>query len=114
MSQDGPCRYCGEPTESLAGNPSRWPLVFCWKDEPGVPKFHHVRCVTLKLIEGEDWKARAYEASTLNAKLWRWLENILGAALRYESRHDRDPERPKLWRELKDAISVEPKDEAHT
>lgn len=46
-----PCYYCGEPCNSLLGNPGLWPLAFCHADDPGVVKFHHTHCVTRRLAE---------------------------------------------------------------
>lgn len=51
MSEDGPCYYCMKPTNSLAGNPSQWPLLFCHADDPGKVKPHHVGCVSERLKE---------------------------------------------------------------
>lgn len=53
MMNDGPCYYCGEPTNSLAGNPGMWSLHFTHSDEPGKVKPHHVSCVQARL---EPWK----------------------------------------------------------
>ncbi len=44
-----PCYYCGEPCNSLHGNPSLWPLIFAHKEEPGIAKAHHTKCVTERL-----------------------------------------------------------------
>lgn len=41
------------------------------------------------------------------ARLQERLDRTLTAALRYESRHDLDPERGKLWGELKMALMVD-------
>jgi hypothetical protein len=49
-----PCYYCGEPCNSLAGNPNLWPLAFCHRDEPGKVKWHHTGCVTERLIENQE------------------------------------------------------------
>jgi len=48
--EDGPCFYCGEQTCSVAGNPGRWPLVFCQPDGTGIARFHHTGCVTDRLF----------------------------------------------------------------
>lgn len=45
-------------------------------------------------------------AEQANAELVEKQSRILTAALRYESRHDADPERRKLWQDLKDAICL--------
>lgn len=54
IDHDGPCYYCGEPTDSLAGNPGLWPLRFPHEDEPGKMKWHHAKCVMQKLREGAE------------------------------------------------------------
>lgn len=45
-----PCYYCGEPCDSLTGNPSMWPIPLCHSDEPGRVKRHHSGCVSRRLI----------------------------------------------------------------
>lgn len=45
---DGPCFYCGEQTSQFAGDPGRWPLVFC-RNGTGIAKHHHARCVADRL-----------------------------------------------------------------
>lgn len=50
---DAPCYYCKEPCDSLAGNPGRWPIPLCHRDEPGVVKWHHTGCVAERLIENQ-------------------------------------------------------------
>lgn len=50
---DEPCYYCGKPCDSLAGNPSKWPIPLCHTDAPGVVKWHHTGCVTERLIENQ-------------------------------------------------------------
>ena len=47
--RDGPCFYCGEMTSSLAGNPGKWPLIFCQPDGTGSVKYHHTSCVVTRL-----------------------------------------------------------------
>lgn len=47
------CYYCGEPCDSLAGFPSKWPVALCHSDEPGVVKWHHVGCVSERLTKLE-------------------------------------------------------------
>ena len=51
QGQDEPCFYCGERCDGYAGNPSKWPLMFCQPDETGKPKAHHTGCV-INLLEG--------------------------------------------------------------
>jgi len=48
-----PCYYCGEPCNSLAGNPGKWPVALCHADEPGVVKWHHGGCVSERLVRLE-------------------------------------------------------------
>ena len=45
------CYYCGEECNSLAGNPGRWPIPLTHPDEPGVVKWHHIRCVSERLSD---------------------------------------------------------------
>ena len=47
------CYYCGEPCKSYAGNPARWPIPLCHRNDPGVVKWHHIGCVTDRLIENQ-------------------------------------------------------------
>jgi hypothetical protein len=47
---EGECAFCGEPVNSLAGNPSRWPLTFSHPDGTGKVKHHHVGCVVTRLF----------------------------------------------------------------
>lgn len=49
IGEDGPCFYCGEQTCSVAGDPGRWPLVFCQPEGTGIVRFHHTSCVTERL-----------------------------------------------------------------
>lgn len=58
MNRDGPCYYCGEPTQSLAGDPGRWPLLFSHDDDPGVVRHHHTRCVYRLLPEANPQTVR--------------------------------------------------------
>ena len=51
--KDSNCYYCGEMTDSLIGNPSKWSLFFCHKDEPGKVKAHHTGCVIQRLNDYE-------------------------------------------------------------
>ena len=52
-SHGKPCYYCKEPVNALAGNPGLWPIVMSHRDEPGVPKIHHMSCVQERL---DEWK----------------------------------------------------------
>lgn len=49
-----PCYYCNEPCDGLAGNPNKWPIPLSHRDAPGYVKWHHVDCVTRRLIENCD------------------------------------------------------------
>jgi len=48
-----PCYYCGEPCNSLAASPSKWPIPLSHADEPGKVKWHHTGCVSERLIKLE-------------------------------------------------------------
>lgn len=48
---DAPCYLCGEPTDSVAGNPGLWPLQFCAPDGTGVCRWWHSGCVMAQLAE---------------------------------------------------------------
>lgn len=48
-----PCHYCGEPCDALIGNPNRWPIPLCHRDDPGRVKWHHIGCVTDRLVENQ-------------------------------------------------------------
>jgi hypothetical protein len=50
-TKDGPCYYCGEPTESRSARPTLWPVRLCHADEPGVSKPHHRGCIDVRLAE---------------------------------------------------------------
>lgn len=52
-----PCYYCGEPCDSYAGNPAKWPIPLCHADDPGVVKWHHTGCVSARLIENQPTSA---------------------------------------------------------
>ena len=45
------CYYCGQLCDSLAANPGLWPIPLFHKNDPGKVNWHHIRCVTRKLIE---------------------------------------------------------------
>lgn len=51
QGHNAPCYYCGEPCNTLAGNPGEWPIPLCHRDDPGRVKWHHSRCVHERLIE---------------------------------------------------------------
>ena len=48
-----PCYYCKEICNSLAGNPSKWPIPLCHPDDPGKVKWHHIGCVMERLTDYE-------------------------------------------------------------
>lgn len=52
------CYYCGEACNPLAGNPGFWPVVVCFKEEPGVPKACHSACVSARLSENAALRER--------------------------------------------------------
>jgi hypothetical protein len=54
-----PCYYCGEPCNCLHGNPGLWAIPLCHADDPGRVKWHHIRCVTRRLIENGGHEAAA-------------------------------------------------------
>ena len=43
------CYYCAKACDSLAGNPSMWPVGLCHPDAPGRLKWHHTGCVSERL-----------------------------------------------------------------
>lgn len=53
QGNDQPCYYCGEPCNSLAGNPGVWPIHLTHKDDPGKVKWHHIGCVQKNLVENQ-------------------------------------------------------------
>ena len=62
------CYYCKEACDSLAANPGRWPIPLCHRDDPGKVKWHHIGCVSERLIENgghEEAKRLAREACAL-------------------------------------------------
>jgi hypothetical protein len=61
LKQDGVCHYCNEPVDRWAGNPGKWPLVFCIAGCNGVAKAFHSECVSERLGELEAAKARIEE-----------------------------------------------------
>jgi hypothetical protein len=48
------CFYCGAKCDSFAGNPSKWPIPLCHGDDPGVVKWHHIGCVSERLLRVEN------------------------------------------------------------
>ena len=51
-----PCYYCGEPADSLSGNPGKWPIALCHKDEPAGPAH----------IAGKDRRAGASDRGVIH------------------------------------------------
>lgn len=51
-----PCYYCQEGCDSLAANPSRWPIPMCHADDPGRVKWHHIGCVAERVRDGERYR----------------------------------------------------------
>jgi len=49
--KDGPCFLCGEPTESLSGNPSKWPITLPYHYGNGDTRLYHQYCVVF-LMQG--------------------------------------------------------------
>lgn len=73
--EDDPCIYCGEPTESYAGNPSRWPLWFPEAAEPGVIKAHHAGCVIARLGERERLRGALERVVNITDQMhWFWMD----------------------------------------
>lgn len=50
---NAPCYYCEKACNSLAGNPSKWPIPLCHADDPGKVKWHHIGCVSSRLAQLE-------------------------------------------------------------
>lgn len=50
LREDGLCPYCGEMTDSTAGNPGQWPLHFS-QSSTGIVRAHHTDCVTTRLAD---------------------------------------------------------------
>lgn len=46
---DQPCYYCKQPCNDLAGDPGLWSIPLTHPEEPGVVKWHHIRCVSERL-----------------------------------------------------------------
>lgn len=43
------CYYCIDPCDALSGDPGSWPIAFPHREDPGVVRYHHSRCVTVRL-----------------------------------------------------------------
>jgi hypothetical protein len=51
---DKPCYYCKKPINIFASNPREGcPVPLMHRDEPGKMKWHHMACVTDRLIENQ-------------------------------------------------------------
>lgn len=46
-----PCYYCGQACNALHGNPNKWPIPLCHADDPGKTKYHHIGCVSERLVQ---------------------------------------------------------------
>lgn len=68
-----PCYYCAKLCDSLAGNPSHWPIPLCHEDEPGRVKWHHTGCVTERLIENT---ALEMHLECAASHLANWTEDL--------------------------------------
>lgn len=75
---DGWCYYCGEMTNHLAGNPGKWPLLFCHGDKPGVTRWHHTGCVTERLRDSA--QSARDDGRVPERETW-WLAERLGHGL---------------------------------
>lgn len=51
-----PCYYCKKSCNNLAGNPNDWPIPLCHSDDPGAVQWHHIGCVSIRLVENLDIK----------------------------------------------------------
>jgi hypothetical protein len=81
-----PCYYCGELTDSLAGNPGKWPVILCHRDEPGVPKVHHSACVSARLDNAASPSAvRNIDENAFKSAWENWLVNFNGNKLDHDS-----------------------------
>lgn len=47
------CYYCGKETNDLSGNPGDWSIPLTHRDEPGKVKYHHISCVSERLVENQ-------------------------------------------------------------
>lgn len=48
------CYYCHKACDSLAGNPSMWPVGLSHPDDPGRMKWHHTGCVSERLDNNKE------------------------------------------------------------
>lgn len=53
LTNDEPCYYCGKMTNRLSANPNEWSIPLCHRDEPGKVKYHHIGCVSSRLVENQ-------------------------------------------------------------
>ncbi|MFI5296483.1 MAG: hypothetical protein ACHREM_00175 [Polyangiales bacterium] len=97
---DEPCYYCKETCDSLAGNPSRWPIALCHEDDPGVVKWHHVGCVSDRLHRIADAESDNAALKDTVSRLNDEREHYKGISLPAQA----DVER--LTRELTEALGV--------
>jgi hypothetical protein len=54
QGHDEPCFYCKERCDGYAGNPDKWPLIFCHPDGTGKPHVHHTGCVVERLFSSHE------------------------------------------------------------
>lgn len=66
-----PCYYCDEPCDGWAGNPSKWPIPLTHKNDPGKVKWHHIGCVSVRLMENVFLEGETLEAIFQDAMKWR-------------------------------------------
>lgn len=49
FEHDARCYYCGDPINTMSGNPVDGSVALCHDDAPGVAKSHHIGCVQARL-----------------------------------------------------------------
>lgn len=74
------CYYCGKPCDALTGNASLWPVALPHKDDPGVMKWHHVKCVSERLEREKDLENALLDAVA-------HLSGAVSAYKKHASRH---------------------------
>lgn len=57
---DAPCYFCDEKTNSLAGDPSEWPLVFAY-NSVGFARRFHIKCIVERLNKLEKYESAAWD-----------------------------------------------------
>nr|HPK72511.1 hypothetical protein [Vicinamibacterales bacterium] len=71
-----PCYYCGELCSALAGDPGKWPIGLCHKNQPGRVWPHHVSCVSERLARLD---AAEHAVLSANNRI-TWLRDVISAA----------------------------------